>query len=379
MNIPEITLKMGGKLMSAAVLQNGKVVKEYDYGDGHSNTIVDSGLDNILAFSGAANEYSSAYSYLFGGLSAYNGYPYGMLRLCKRGTGSTETTFDMTDLEASIGSTTTVLSNNPNTGTRYDRENGYIYMRVTHDHAIETSDQNINELGYFGSHNSATLKMFSRIVLPSTITVQTDQQLRTTYELRIQIGPITPTACGADLITGWDTTGVYQLTGNMPATSATYGSTGNSFLPAITTDGSALNTAGPEIGTVNTFVPFAYTTNTSYYYGIRLITSAITLDDYPYYAGGINTGNYQAYGYPNGGSMANTGNASGTATFGNSAYVAGTFYRDMTVVLNANWPGVDVTVYGIVMWGLVYIFDTPQTKSTTQRLTLTYRVSYARA
>lgn len=60
------------------------------------------------------------------------------------------------------------------------------------------------------------------------------------------------------------------------------------------------------------------------------------------------------------------------------AYVDGNFYRDQTIVLDPSFPAVNLTqIKALQARGFTWIFTNPVAKSTTQRLTLTYRISLA--
>jgi hypothetical protein len=57
------------------------------------------------------------------------------------------------------------------------------------------------------------------------------------------------------------------------------------------------------------------------------------------------------------------------------AYTRGNFYRDREIVMQANCPGVDFAFGAYKICGLKHVFDAPQSKLTTQRLTLVLRIS----
>lgn len=350
-----MSMKLQGYLLGYSILQNGVIVQEHRYAKPVKNMVVNSGKDLMF------NSAFSAYACLFG----YNSYNSGILGHCGRGGSSTAASATDTELIAPIGNKTSAfLSGDPNTGTRYDRENGKVIMRVTHDHEAESSDRNINELGWYGLANI----LFSRVVLPSTITVLTGQALRTIYQLEITITPIAPTSC-APSITGWNTNGNYRWECLFPATSTTFGSTSLALFPTLTTSGAAAS------------LPYASNTDGGGLYGANYNTgrafSGVTM------YGTAQTFNTFGTAVPaptpsdtvyNG--MFDWPNSSGTATATHIAYTAGNFYRDRVLVFEPNWTGYSsISIYAMRLFGLMYIFDTPQTKTNTQRLTLTYRIS----
>lgn len=355
-----MSMKLQGYLLGYDVLQGGVIVNSHRYAKPVMNLVVNTGKDLLLT---AANDANFAlFGYVTSTLGNANN---GALAFCHRGSGTTAPASTDTGLQTPIGNkTSTFLSGDPNTGTRYDRENGKVVMRVTHDHEIESADSNINELGWFGSY-SGSYKMFSRIVLPSTITVLTGQALRTVYQLEVSITPITPTSC-APSISGWTTDGDYRWEALFPTTSTVFGSIPMNLMPTIGTSGSPVKT-GSIAPDNHGLVPSLFQ---SYLSSIKvsLFGSTKTFNSF----GTAPTSEAASSTVYNVGRDASGGNSS----IATQAYTNGSFYRDVVIIMQPNWTGYSsISVYAMRLFGLMYIFDNPQTKTNTQRLTITYRVS----
>lgn len=374
----EKKIHVQGYVIGYEILQGGLTVCKHTYDKPVKNMIVNSGKDGWCATFGS-------HPYTGGTIPQQTIY-------AARGSGSTPTAATMEELESQIGNRTNqYLAGDPNTGTRYNRETGTIYMRRTYDFEVETSNQNINEVGLFpaATTNTATdsAMMFSRVVLPATVTVLADQQLRLTYEIQVTIGPVAPTPA-APVITGWTTDGYAQLVGEFPATSAIYGSSQNEFIAAIASSGGKMYLSStysllepgvadvyastlPEDerttsnltfdpGSSSSILPTAFwASSTLEAFGSAWRLPAVS----PGVSGHINCSK----------SSPNPSPGSWTAKL--HAYTRGNFYRDREIVIHANCPGVDFSFGAYKICGLKHVFDVPQTKLTTQRLTLVLRIS----
>lgn len=343
--IYDTKLALQGYAIGYQILEGGKVVHEHTYETPVKNLVVTAGKD-FLCNSQQSNGLQVATKYL------------------ARGSDSTPAAAGNTTLGAQIGNrTNSYLSGNPFTGVKYTAATGLIQARRTYDSEVESGNQNINEIGLFG--NAYGTDMFSRIVLPSTVTVLTGQQLRLTYELQITVGPITATV-SSPTITGWTTTGEKRLEGTFPTT-ADYGSSTNQFL-------SLWGTTGADVGiTAGDFLCPAYPSTFNYSTGwcFEWFTAKTfnTFGNVYYPTGTVYISN--------GSNQPNSDSGSGTCTL--EAYTPGTFYRDLTVVAQPNYPsGLDApAIKAIRCRGLTHIFDATVSKLNTQRLTLVFRVSVA--
>jgi len=369
----ETSIKVQGYLVGYSILENGNIINETKFDVPVKNTIVTAGKTWLMTRNTTDNSFTvDGWTPMFGWSSGLARA--GALTFCAKGSSNTATTADMTGLVSIVGTyTQTILSGDPNTGTRYDKENGKIIMRVTHDHAVETSDQNINELGWF-SYLYSVRRMFSRIVLPNTVTVQTGQQLRTTYQLEISVAPTTLTPFSFTMTGLGTVTGNYMLQAKIPETTTTFGSVANSLMSCIDTNGNHLGVSAPNYYCGLTFTPDAYRTTDNYggynQYDMILYTATQAFTTYGDYT---TTTNPAASS-----SVLITNTSSGSCTITPSVYVAGSNYRDITYVLDPNFPnGTDVTFSAIRVRGLLFVFDSPITKLNTQRLTFNLRTTIA--
>lgn len=354
----ESKIKLQGYAIGYEILEKGVVVRKHTYPVPVKNLVVSNGKDMFCS-----TELRSPLNYV----TAYLG----------RGSGSTPAAAGNTQLEAQIGNRTNqILAGDPYTGVKYTAATGLIQARKTYDSEVESSDQNINEIGIF-SQATGTSYLFARIVLPATVTVLTGQQLRLTYELQITISPIAETV-SSPIITGWTTAGVSRLEGTFPNTTSYGNGLGtNQFLQLWNNSGTESGAPEPvELFLNPSTLPYGY------YYG-RLITNFEWFDSKTFNTFGATytTGTGAA---PNNVRIdidgdTHSNSAAGTATAVIQPYVAGTFYRDLVITAQPNFPdGLDATnIKAIRCRGLTHIFDTPVQKLNTQRLTLTFRVTIA--
>ena len=352
-------IKMRGYVTGYEILQNGVIVKSVDYTKvfprGIPNMVVNAGKDAYG--SNAAGSAGPAY------VTSYFG----------RGSGSSPSTATMTDLEAVVGNrSNSWVAGDPYTGCRFTKATGLIEARKTVDFEAENSDQNINEIATFTASTGGS--MFSRIVLPATVTVLTGQQLRLTYTLEITLSPVAPISV-APTITGWTTDGDARLEGAFPDTTTTFvtGTNTNDFLGLWDSNGVAVSDSKKRYLTPNlkgTY--YNYSWNDA---GLNLYKAA-TKSTFNTWGNTIAKGDYVFEIGPDGSSSA------GTASSVLGAYTNGNYYRDLTVTLQANWPaGTDLTgdnaIKCIFCRGICIIFDTAQAKLNTQKLVLVFRVSWA--
>lgn len=363
----ESKIKLQGYAIGYEILEKGVVVRKHTYPVPVKNLVVSAGKDAFCSL----------------GISGALGY---VTQYLARGSGSTPAAAGNTQLESQIGNrTNSILSGDPYTGVKYTAATGLIQARKTYDSEVEISDQNINEIGIF--QNASGAPMFARIVLPATVTVLTGQQLRLTYELQITLAPIAETVA-SPTITGWTTTGVSRLEGKFPTTTSfgsgfgpyyngLYAST-NDFIPTWdssgVTHGAYNNDAyGKWYLNPGTLPENSRGYETSYTFEWFDSKTFNTFGD-PYVVGtGVAPNNVRVNDYTG------SNSAAGTATAVVQPYVAGTFYRDLKVTMEPNFPGgLDATnIKAIRCRGVTHIFDTPVQKLNTQRLTLVFRVSVA--
>lgn len=215
--------------------------------------------------------------------------------------------------------------------------------RRTYDFTAEVGTVVYTEIGIsWAAAGSATL--FSRILLPLPVTVNSGQQLRIVYQLNVVMTPRTPSAKTAT-ISGWPVS------------------------PATDTDGDeqlqvhgvlTYNTSGIAGG-----VP----TNEPYYVGVSLIW--LTTD----------SSVLAAFGSPG-----NRNTNASSVSLTKQGYTTGNYYVDKTGVFpvgqanRTDWRAICVGYFVVstLNASFCFLFDQAQTKLNTHTLTLTFRFSWAR-
>jgi hypothetical protein len=209
--------------------------------------------------------------------------------------------------------------------------------RRTFDFSAETGSVVYTELGWSNS-GSAGNNLFSRVLLSSSVTVLSGQQLRVVYDLSVTLTPNT-TQTGTASISGW------------PVSPAT-GTTGSYGIQQIGL--SAVNTSG---GTVS--------------------WDSGGVDNEPSSAPAIylssDTTAVQAFG-----SSAGRGTNQVAHTASLASYVNGNFYRDkFTTFAVGEANRTDWRSMGLGNT-FVFVFDENQTKTNTNTLLLTFRSTWGR-
>lgn len=251
--------------------------------------------------------------------------------------------------------TNTYLTGSGNCGTTL--VGNQLQMRRTYDFTSESGTVNYTELGWSWTSTPANT-LFSRLLLPSVVTVLSGQQLRVIYQLNLTITPSTSQSRTA-IISGWPVS------------------------PATTTDGqeqvqyigtSSVTTAGASTqldGASNTSEPSNSTSQGAFLSNVSTALASFNsaVDRTP---SGITTNPY--------------------ATLTNQSYTAGSYYRDKTATfavgdgngttirsmgVGFNTP-VSAFAYQATRQALVFVFNEAQTKTNTHTLTLTWRWSWSR-
>jgi len=352
-----VETKLGGRLTMWGIQRDGVVQEEHWLDEPAHNMVVDSGLDFLCVARDTT---------MFAGVSYET---HGCLRFCKRGAGDSPTTAIMTDLQSAVGNATVeVISTPQRCGTSYDKANGKITMRITHLHEAEASRQVIKELGWFGSNDYGnTLKMFSRIALPTPVTVEQGSQLITTYELEITVAPVNPVAFNDLNVSGWNVSGNARLECLFP-NDATFGNQQNGLLSGVTTSGSYLGIGGE-------YRALLVNTTEDYWGGTAALLPDI--DDF------LPFGQIRSYWdagdkYIFGGSNKYGHNL----VYTSPAYVAGSFEITQRWEMGLDWPmgagGAPISINFINIRGMAWKLDAPVTKAANQKLTLEYTVKWVR-
>ena len=226
-------------------------------------------------------------------------------------------------------------------------------MRRTYDFPTEIASRSYTEVGcsWNGTMNGG---LFSRILLPQSVNLISQQSLRMTYDLFVSYGPFSPVYKTASIV-GWpvspatDTSGVECLQNFLP--------------PMVQTDGtpSSVNSTGLDpTGNYYNFSIFASTVNAPLYTG----------------SAGFNMG------------VARPGDYTNALTF--TPYVPGTYttvkygtlsiYQALSSQIYSIGFGQFASYYPYDSGGqcMVFLFNQPQTKTNLQTLTLGWRWTWNR-
>lgn len=246
--------------------------------------------------------------------------------------------------------------------------------RRTYDFPVEVQSRSYTEVGCTWT-NTANAGVFSRAVLPQTVSLGPNQQLRMTYDIMATYGPFQPVYKSVT-ITGWPVLPSTSMMGTeslqcfMPSSVTTAGGdNGIAAYSLVGTEPAAWN-YGLSPGYVYHFSIYVSDTSASLYTGSVSINGAV---------GRNPIGNYSI----------------GAATFG--PYVAGTYTLTKTATIdiyNGNSANIRSMGFGCVVnpnlygeythpWDtsaqvMTFIFDQPQTKTALQTLTLAWRWNWSR-
>lgn len=203
----ENTNKLSGAIVGIGFIKNGVLdYKELD--KPIRNKITSVGIDHLLTYDGtnACFNTGSSSSDTYGGYSSkwvgtrgvrgyYSGSTYysasGVINYAAYGSGNTPTTFTDTALanKTSEYTSTKVTGSSQYCGVKsYSDQYGKYSYRVTYQFPTETSTKSINEIGFFGKFYNQTTStfdyyMFSRVVLPQTLTIEEGTSLVVTYQV----------------------------------------------------------------------------------------------------------------------------------------------------------------------------------------------------
>ena len=256
----------------------------------------------------------------------------------------------------------------------YIPQSASMVMQKTWDFAPESSLITYNEVGAGWSYTSLSNTIFSRLLLESPLIVDINQKIRLTYQIKVSVGPTTASARPDAYVAGW--------TVNSPSGSTTMGS---ESIQGVDTYGlyggvglSRINANGDSTG-IPTLEPSCVGSYCSFF----ISNSSASLSNF-------NTSSNR------GGSSANIAGSGdgGTATY-QSAYVNNSFTVNKIAVhglylMNRNdirsmgFGAYDYNGNGYTQpWdagnnAYCFVFNTPQSKSNTQILTVAYTWTWDR-
>ena len=226
--------KISGMLSRYQVVNASTGVIAEDSEVNIKNTVVDSGLRLLCTL-------SDAHAGLF-----VNNSSSGVMQWCARGIGSAETTNGMTDLAERIGNYTNTVyfvSGEEYCGTKiYVDPAGVtkstITLRITHRHEVESVERIITELGWYSRSSSPlSYTMFSRVLLPSPVTVPQGYYLQTTYDVEIEIPYVAETPLSSLGLQGINAPATARVCCRLPLDNLGFGTRWNDILASIRSNG----------------------------------------------------------------------------------------------------------------------------------------------
>jgi hypothetical protein len=333
-SIPILTFGVAGHYVAQRVRNN--VVLEERRG---KNLVTNKGLDNLC---------NGTYTSANGGVT----YP---INYCYGGTGSTTPANTDTALAANRSSTNTYLG--AGSGVVNDTVSGTVAFTRVFNFAAEGSSATYAEAGV--SHSSSTGNLFSRWLLSPTLALNSGDNLRITYTLVVSI-PILVSSGSVSLTSStWDGTGNIRLVGlfNSGSQNSIFGtlSAAGAYTSGTPFDGVGL------LGAAGTIYPYLIKTTTSF--------PSVNATFSPSFAGSSQT------------------DSQGSASW--ATYTTGNYYRDCTVTFPSSIPAASSTsgITGVFVTstnsaspiaGLLWLFNSAQTKSNTKALSFVYRVAWSR-
>lgn len=322
----DLTGKIEGRYLVSVVQKDG--TERFPLGKKfRKNLVLNSGLD-LLFNSGAVN------------LGFGN-----VFLACRAGTGNTAPNVADTVLVNQVNSTNSYLTTTGACGSSSDTATSSRTHKRTFNFNPEVANVNYNELGWSNSV-SAAANLYSRVVLGSTVTVQTGESLRVVYQQRIVMAQAT-TQSSVTL-----SSGSFSGNGNIKVVG-----TFIDLFGTINSNGSETAANAPLL--LGRLGPAWLLQNSSF--------PAINVGLTPSYSG-INATDSQS------------ANASGT-------YTAGQFRIDLTYVWSAAVPATTVTnvrsflfgaIVTLVGTGFQWLLNANQTKANTASLTLVLRIAWTR-
>lgn len=163
------------------------------------NLIVNGGLDQIFTYSLGAPTWPTTTG------------PWGYVtNYCLAGTGSSAAQVSDTGLQSQVKYSNSYLQATGANSTAYYASNGTAIHQRTYEFTTETAPATYNEIGWGSGANSG---LWSRVVLPSPVSLQAGDNLRITYQLTISLPQIVTPSEVSTSTTGWDASGTLGIVG----------------------------------------------------------------------------------------------------------------------------------------------------------------------
>lgn len=313
---------VSGEYKIIVVKQNGAIT--YPLGKKfHKNLILNSGLDMLFVNGAAGQGFGSVFT------------------VCRAGTGNTAVNIADVTLSNQVSFSTSFDAAAGANGTTIDTLASRAIHKRTFNFGVAASNVNYNEVG-FSNNSSSVSNLFSRVILPATVTVLTGEILKVVYQLSCTL---LQTTTGSEVTLS---NGGFNGTGSIKCVGAY-----SSIFGSIAANGSeAVNNAPDFLGRLSN----GWLLTNSIYPSPNVALS-------PLYAG-----------------ASSSDSQSVTAT---GLYVGGTFFKDLTYVWTATIPvntvaNIRAVIFNAVSNGIMWLFNAAQTKANTTSLTLVNRVAWTR-
>jgi hypothetical protein len=356
---PEIKNLVKGRFLVSVVNHEGKEIfpfgKEYI-----DNLILDGGLNKLLQTNTSLSAASDIRA----------SHLWRIMNTCEAGTGTTVPVVTNTALQTFVKSNSGIVTSAGACGTTYDTNTGTAIHKRTFDFSAETGTVNYSEIGVRGgSGNGISNTLWSRVVLPSPVSVGAGEFLRVAYELTQTMSIlVTPKTLTLGTVNGFNGDGQLKVVGTFAKALGFVSSTGdlNCFPQISGISGVNVNYAGALFTAFNGEAP----TN-----GIGFRTLSDT---------GFPTVNTDFSGT----SLGHMGGASRTW----SALGASDFHRDLTITIPTTIPTTTQNIRSVMIGahnltnsanainsGIMWLLDSAQQKAAGHQLNITFRLSWNRA
>ena len=186
-------IKLGGCLIGWAIKKKDGSFYRHDFNTPIHNTITKSGVNNLFEFNGPGSSVSGSAENQYGTnwLVTWNGSSnarYGIINSAALGDGTGATTVDDTDLKHRVSDyTTTKQPGSGWCGYGYNINNGYVWSRVSHIHAI-SQDFTVKEIGWYNRiYPNGEYTLSARVQLDEPVNVETGDTFYSIYQITFSL------------------------------------------------------------------------------------------------------------------------------------------------------------------------------------------------
>lgn len=330
--------------------------------DGNERFPLGTKLRDNLILDGGLNKLLQTNTNLVAGSAIRASHLWRMMAQCQVGTGSTPAAVTDTNLQAFVKNNSSVGAATGANGTTYDTLTGTATHKITFEFSPEVGTINYREVGFRGGAGNGLVDLlWSRVVFPSNVTVNNGEQIRIVYELT-QVMNLLVNSKPVSLSSGtFNGEGDVKVVGTFAKALGFVAANGSldCFAGISGVGGANVNYVGPLFTAFNGQVQF------------RLLTNNAFPSNNTAFSGTLVTG----------GSQVNTSKT--WSTLGSSD-----FFRSVTFTISPTIPPSTSNVRAIMVGchsdsvtidsGIMWLFDSDQSKQIDYRLDFTIQVSWAR-